>query len=142
MRYQKHDSPTIYICGHMSRDSRCGVLGPILREEFNKQILLRSQKSAGSPHAQSKATKQKPQNPWRGITVGLCSHIGGHAFAGNVVIYFPRTFDLEQSGEVSPLAGKGVWYGRVQPDHVEGILEETIKGGKVIQELCRGVHES
>ena len=141
LKYKSHESPTIYICGHMSRDSRCGILGPILREEFSKQIMLRSQRIPGSPLAPREAMKPRPQNLLKDITVSLCSHIGGHAFAGNVIIYFPRTFALGNSDEVSPLAGKGIWYGRVQPSHVEGILEETVQGGKIIQDLCRGVHE-
>jgi hypothetical protein len=32
------------------------------------------------------------------------SHIGGHKLSGNVVIYSP--------------AGRGIWYGRVKPEHV------------------------
>jgi (2Fe-2S) ferredoxin len=32
-----------------------------------------------------------------------------------------------------------IWYGRVEPKHVEGIVKETIGGGRVIQELLRGI---
>jgi (2Fe-2S) ferredoxin len=39
----------------------------------------------------------------------------------------------------SPLAGHAIWYGRVEPRHVEGILRETVLGGRVIKELVRGV---
>lgn len=70
-------------------------------------------------------------------SVALISHIGGHKFAGNVVIYFPK--DWRGRGE-SGLAGKGVWYGRVEPRHVWGIVEETVKGRRVVEELCRGIH--
>ncbi|KLJ06659.1 hypothetical protein EMPG_17845 [Blastomyces silverae] len=35
------------------------------------------------------------------------------------------------------LAGKGIWYGRVEPRHVEGIVEETVLGGRVISEHFR-----
>ena len=71
--------------------------------------------------------------------VGLTSHVGGHAFAGNAIIYIPKDFKLPD-GKKSPLAGKGIWYGRVEPRHVWGIVEETFKRGKVIEELLRGVH--
>ena len=37
-----------------------------------------------------------------------------------------------------PLSGKGIWYGRVGPEHVEGIVKETILEGKVIKEFFRG----
>lgn len=58
--------------------------------------------------------------------VGLfkVSHIGGHRYAGNVIIYLPN--------------GTSVWYGRVRPGDVAGIVRETILGGKVIAELLRG----
>lgn len=36
------------------------------------------------------------------------------------------------------LSGTGIWYGRVDPSNVEGIVSETIMGGKVIKELFRG----
>lgn len=69
--------------------------------------------------------------------VALVSHIGGHKWAGNVIIYFPPQYPDGVSP--SPFAGKGIWYGRVEPKHVEGIVSETIKGGKVIKELFRGM---
>jgi len=76
------------------------------------------------------------QRPYR---VALVSHVGGHKWAGNVIIYF---HPLHQDGlSPSSLAGKGIWYGRVEPKHVEGIVSETIKGGKVIKELFRGMME-
>jgi len=62
------------------------------------------------------------------------SHIGGHKFAGNVIVYIPPV--LGNQGH--PLAGQGVWFGRVEPKHVEGIVSETIEGGRVIKELFRG----
>ena len=74
-----------------------------------------------------------------GMAVGLVSHIGGHAWAGNVMVYLPSNHRLED-GRLSPLAGKGIWYGRVEPRHVEGIVNETIQKGRVIEQLLRGVH--
>ena len=72
--------------------------------------------------------------------VVLISHIGGHAFAGNVIIYFPKRWKPNPGkDDASPLAGKGVWYGRVEPRHVWGIVEETVMGGRIIEELLRGV---
>lgn len=76
----------------------------------------------------------------------MVSHIGGHVFAGNVIIYIPPGHKASPSiaGEevystkLSPLAGSGVWYGRVEPKHVQGILDETVRGGKIIAELWRG----
>ena len=125
-------SPTLLICGHDSRDSRCGILGPILAAEFKKRLSNHSGDS--SP---SSPTLGKPHLSF--TSVALISHIGGHAFAGNVIIYFPLRFKWAGTEETSPLAGKGVWYGRVEPQHVDGIVEETLKRGTIIEELLRGV---
>ncbi|GAA6064110.1 hypothetical protein JCM10212_002487 [Sporobolomyces blumeae] len=58
--------------------------------------------------------------------VGLfkVSHIGGHRYAGNVIVYFPN--------------GSSVWYGRVTPADVGVIVDRTIMNGKVIPEFLRG----
>ena len=122
--------PIVLICGHMERDKRCGVYGPILLEEFNKHL---------PPTA----------NP----SVTLVSHIGGHRFAGNVIIYIPPDF-LPTLGGFTPssadmvnkdkqlvphkLAGSGIWYGRVEPESVEQIVNETIFGGRIVEKHFRG----
>ncbi|PGG99352.1 hypothetical protein AJ79_08546 [Helicocarpus griseus UAMH5409] len=135
-------SPTILICGHGHRDQRCGIMGPVLRDEFRRVLGMKGLgvggddgNGAGVIDAVGKAN------------VGLISHIGGHKYAGNVIIYLPpKTQEDEgkgsgekkdEGGQMS-LAGKGIWYGRVEPRHVEGIVEETVLGGKVVSELFRG----
>lgn len=40
---------------------------------------------------------------------------------------------------MSPLAGKGIWYGRVEPERVGEVVRETVLGGRVIGELFRGL---
>ena len=121
--------PVIFICGHETRDKRCGILGPILKTEFTR-IFARYRGE------DSKLT-QKKVHP----TVELISHMGGHKWAGNVIIYIPPGYGI--SGEVSSLAGKGIWYGRVEPKHVEGIIQETFVGGRIIKELFRGgIHQN
>jgi (2Fe-2S) ferredoxin len=69
--------------------------------------------------------------------VGLISHIGGHKFAGNVILYFPPGLK-GKDGNRHALAGCGIWYGRVEPRHVDGILKETLGNGKVVEEMFRG----
>lgn len=59
----------VFVCAHNNRDKRCGVCGPILIEEFGKAI-------------ESKGLKDK-------VYVTACSHIGGHKYAGNVIIFSP-----------------------------------------------------
>jgi leucyl-tRNA synthetase len=48
-----------------------------------------------------------------------------------VVIYLPLSWGNE-------LAGAGVWYGRVGPEHVEGVVGETVVKGRVVRVLLRG----
>lgn len=59
----------IFVCAHGSRDVRCGVCGPALIEKLNEEIELRGLKNQ--------------------ISVLACSHVGGHKYAGNVIIYSP-----------------------------------------------------
>lgn len=75
--------------------------------------------------------------------VGLISHVGGHKYAGNVIVYIPPEMTLRTSKSTAeaalhPLAGKGIWYGRVEPKHVRGIVEETVLGGRVVVDHFRG----
>ena len=67
----------------------------------------------------------------------MISHIGGHIFAGNVILYIPPSARLK-GGEPHPLRGMGIWYGRVEPKHVEGIIAETLGEGRVVMDLFRG----
>lgn len=95
----------VLICGHTKRDIRCGKLGPILHEEFEEVLSI--------------------ENLDGSTELGLISHIGGHAYAGNVII-------LPQERK------KIVWYGRVFPENVQGIVRETMKNDKIIKDLYRG----
>ena len=141
LKYTRNTSPTILICGHSSRDTRCGVLGPLLRAEFNAYVGGTTQQPADDERSTGFIfSGLQPVRPIAMSRVALTSHIGGHAFAGNVVVYLPKKFRLA-SGKVSPLAGMGIWYGRVEPRHVWGIMEETVQRGCVIEELLRGIHK-
>ncbi len=51
------------------------------------------------------------------------SHLGGHRYAGVMIICFP--------------SGAQLYYGRVSPHEVERLVEETILGGKVLAGLLR-----
>ncbi|CAO1604240.1 hypothetical protein XANCAGTX0491_007803 [Xanthoria calcicola] len=118
--------PTILICSHASRDRRCGILGPLLHREF-----------------ETCAQKEELN-----IDAAMISHVGGHAFAGNVIVYIPPNYPVELKKSMggkditSPLAGMGIWYGRVEPKHVQGILDVTVRKGSIIGELWRGTSES
>lgn len=136
----------VLICGHGGRDARCGILGPILQEEFKRNLKLKSWSIAKGPVPLNGAEVNDVKvidNPRYGngigrlypvdcfARVGLISHIGGHSLAGNVVLVIPPR-------SRSPLAGYSIWYGRVTPSHVEGIITQTINEGKLIKDLFRG----
>ncbi|KAI1283610.1 Sucraseferredoxin-like protein [Xylaria sp. FL0933] len=135
------DDVLVLICGHGGRDMRCGVMGPVLQAEFERQLpqagfdVLRGpvlDESVSAP-ALSGTGSQKQST----ARVGLISHIGGHKFAGNVIIYLPPTFK-NNAGNTHPLAGHGVWYGRIEPKHVEGVVQETIVKGNIVADHFRG----
>ncbi|KAF1810018.1 Sucraseferredoxin-like protein, partial [Eremomyces bilateralis CBS 781.70] len=125
---------TVLICGHGARDNRCGVLGPLLQAEFEDKLAMAGFDVRQDPPGSAPENGQSSSRPETALTarVGLISHIGGHKFAGNVIIYMPN------SSSSHGLSGKGIWYGRVEPKHVEGIIKETIQEGRVIKELFRG----
>lgn len=135
------------VCGHGGRDERCGILGPVLVKEFEAQFKRIGVKVLNGPveidgrsEEQGLLTGERPevkQKERQNARVATISHIGGHKFAGNVIVYIPPKWKGED-GKVNPLAGKGVWYGRVEPRHVEGIVMETVRRGRVIEELFRG----
>jgi (2Fe-2S) ferredoxin len=49
-----------------------------------------------------------------------------------VIIYLPPSL------RENALKGTGIWYGRVGPENVEGVVEETVVQGRVVVELLRG----
>ncbi|KAM7250302.1 hypothetical protein ACFE04_022185 [Oxalis oulophora] len=98
----------VFVCSHGSRDRRCGVCGPPLVNKFREEIELRSLCDK--------------------VSVRPCSHVGGHKYAGNVLI-----FGSNVTGEVT-----GHWYGYVTPDDVTTLLEQHIGKGQIVDWLWRG----
>jgi hypothetical protein len=91
----------VFICTHGRRDPRCGQCGPPLVEEFTMAL--------------------KAHNLTDRVVVRRTSHVGGHKFAGNVLIY-----------------PEGDWYGYVTPDDVRRMVEQYFIKGQVVTELWRG----
>ncbi|KAJ0965306.1 hypothetical protein J5N97_026444 [Dioscorea zingiberensis] len=98
----------VFVCAHGSRDRRCGVCGPVLVQKFRQEINSRGLQDQ--------------------VFVSPCSHIGGHKYAGNVIIFSPNS-----SGEVT-----GHWYGYVSPDDVRALFEQHIGKGEILDHLWRG----
>lgn len=98
----------IFVCAHGTRDRRCGVCGPPVIARFKEEI-------------ESNGLQGK-------VSVRPCSHIGGHKYAGNVIV-----FGSNINGKVT-----GHWYGYVMPDDVPIILEQHIEKGEIVDWLWRG----
>ncbi|XP_051114612.1 altered inheritance of mitochondria protein 32-like isoform X2 [Andrographis paniculata] len=101
------DGSYVFVCAHSKRDNRCGVCGPILVEKF-REI---GNKELGEE-----------------VTVAACSHVGGHKYAGNVII-----FSAGRDGKVD-----GNWYGYVTPNDVPDLIKKQIVNGQIIDRIWRG----
>jgi hypothetical protein len=116
---------------------RCGIMQPVLQAEFERVLRRKGFTTTGDENNNPIVDGPSHAN------IAAISHIGGHKYAGNVIIYIPpgltaTSSSLSEKVPVSPLAGKGIWYGRVEPKHVEGIVEETIFKGNVVEDHFRG----
>ncbi|XP_058112716.1 uncharacterized protein LOC131255846 isoform X1 [Magnolia sinica] len=98
----------VFVCSHGSRDRRCGVCGPALITKFKEEIDARGLQGQ--------------------VSISPCSHIGGHKYAGNVIIFGPNL-----DGELT-----GHWYGYVTPNDVPVLLEQHIGRGEIVDALWRG----
>ncbi|KAF9578286.1 hypothetical protein BGW38_005999 [Lunasporangiospora selenospora] len=114
----------IMICSHKRRDKRCGITAPILHKEFKR--LLRSKDIHGDGEGD--------------VEIWNVSHIGGHKFAGNVIVHrgSSKGVGKEERDTLDEDPKMAVWYGRVEPSHCKTIVETTIERGEVIRELFRG----
>ena len=99
----------IYVCTHMARDKRCGDKGPPIVTQFRRRLL------------------ECGLNPR--VRVQSCSHLGGHKFAGNVIIFGA---DASSGGVV------GDWYGYVSEKDVDRLIERHLLKNEVVTELWRG----
>lgn len=84
--------PQVFVCAHTTRDARCGYCGPALCDKFN---------ALGD------------------VEVRKCAHIGGHVYAGNVIVYHAPGDEGEQSA--------GDWFGYVRPEDVDAIHAWLVK---------------
>lgn len=94
----------LFVCVHAERDDRCGDCGPPLVEAL---------RSAVADYGLSD------------VRVRATSHVGGHKYAGNVIVH-----------------PGGHWYGYVRPADAPRIVREHLVEGRVIEELHRGSMEA
>lgn len=123
----------ILLCSQRTRDARCGQSAPLLRREFERH--LRPLGLYRDLH------DERPG----GVGIYFISHVGGHKFSANVMIY-RRTKSTsadgtsggsESSGEQGNMgmgeASQCIWLARVRPEDCEGIVKFTVLKGKVVK---------
>jgi len=141
----------ILLCSQKTRDARCGQSAPLLRREFERQL--------------------RPLGLYRdlhddrpgGVGVYFISHVGGHKFSANCMIYrrvgatgvqtrskeekkLPPKENSEQdkrssdddnddekSSEAIREAAQCIWLARVRPEDCENIVRYTVLQGKVVK---------
>ncbi|KAJ7247873.1 Sucrase/ferredoxin-like-domain-containing protein [Mycena haematopus] len=134
-------SAVITLCSHKRRDKRCGISAPKLESVFTDSLHRRGwtvdtqiehiidsplEKFAGTTEEKEAHvidTLKTLQTAKKALIL-FNSHMGGHRYAGNCIIYTP--------------SGTSVWYGRVSPHEVESVVENTIEGGLILPPLLRG----
>ncbi|OJJ48669.1 hypothetical protein ASPZODRAFT_130776 [Penicilliopsis zonata CBS 506.65] len=97
----------VLLCSHKRRDARCGITAPLIKRELERHLrplgLYRD------------ADDDRPG----GVGIYFVSHVGGHKFSANVLIY--RKKDQQM-----------IWLARIRPEHCEGVVKYTILQGKVV----------
>lgn len=89
----------VLVCVHGARDERCGCQGPAILAEL----------------------RQACADAGLDVEVRATSHVGGHKYAANVVVY-----------------PEGIWYGMVQQHDVATIVREHLAGDRCVEPLMRG----
>ncbi|KAI0152636.1 Sucrase/ferredoxin-like-domain-containing protein [Xylariaceae sp. FL1272] len=136
----------ILLCSQKTRDARCGQSAPILRKELERHLrplgLFRD------------LDDERPG----GVGVYFISHVGGHKYSANVMVYRrPDAFGVDAveraklppgeelkiqqapvaaNGEGESLdvgAGQCIWLARVKPEDCENLVKYTVLQGKVVK---------
>lgn len=139
-----HDA-LILMCSQKTRDARCGQSAPLLRKEFER--ILRPLGLYRDMH------DERPG----GVGIYFISHVGGHKFSANVMIYRKQRMGRKavvEGGSAVMTGGKAgqavsnntnvtthseveaaqcIWLARVRPEDCEGIVKFTVMQGKVVK---------
>lgn len=110
------DLAYILLCSHRTRDKRCGITAPILQKAFHERL------------AELDLYRDASDDRPGGVRVSMVSHVGGHKYAANVIIYTK--------------SGQAIWLARIKPEHVEKVLECCVLKGQVFPELLRGAFKT
>ncbi|KAI1000883.1 hypothetical protein K3495_g7315 [Podosphaera aphanis] len=139
--WQCHHSALILLCSQGTRDARCGQSAPLLRKEFGRHLRLYG--------LDRDLDDERPG----GVGIYFISHVGGHKYSANVMIYRKDNAfgvdDMETHGKISrdmllsrakdadqsrqSGASQCVWLARVRPEDCEGIIKYTVLQGKLVK---------
>ncbi|KAJ5769241.1 hypothetical protein N7520_003800 [Penicillium odoratum] len=97
----------ILLCSHRRRDARCGITAPLIKRELERHL---------RPLGLDRDTDDSRPG---GAGIFFVSHVGGHKFSANVLVY--RKKDQQM-----------IWLARVRPEHCEGLVKYTLLQGKVV----------
>ncbi|PYI19658.1 hypothetical protein BO99DRAFT_384057 [Aspergillus violaceofuscus CBS 115571] len=113
----------VLLCSHRRRDARCGITAPLIKKELERHLRPRG--------LYRDANDERPG----GVGIFFVSHVGGHKFSANVLVYRKAQEQM-------------IWLARMRPEHCEGIVTYTLLQGKVVHpesqlrggfDRCRGV---
>lgn len=119
----------ILLCSQRTRDARCGQSAPLLRREFERHLrplgLYRD------------LDDERPG----GVGIYFISHVGGHKYAANCIVYRRRDFEWYRKEKANGAetkdeeegAAQGIWLARVKPEDCENIVRYTVLQGKVVK---------
>ncbi|KAL4956446.1 Sucrase/ferredoxin-like-domain-containing protein [Aspergillus filifer] len=97
----------VLLCSHKRRDARCGITAPLIKRELERHL---------RPLGLNRdADDERPG----GVGIFFVSHVGGHKFSANVLVYRKKEQQM-------------IWLARVRPEHCEGIVKYTLLEGKVV----------
>lgn len=97
----------ILLCSHRRRDARCGITAPLIKRELERHL-----RPLGLDRD---ADDSRPG----GAGIFFVSHVGGHKFSANVLVYRKKEQQM-------------IWLARVRPEHCEGLVKYTLLEGKVV----------
>lgn len=120
----------VLMCSQRTRDARCGQSAPLLRKELERHL--------------------RPLGLYRdlhdsrpgGVGIYFISHVGGHKYSANVMIYRrPNAFGQDagaagergDGGATDPGAAQCIWLARVRPEDCENLVRYTVLQGKVVK---------
>jgi hypothetical protein len=110
----------VLVCVHQTRDKRCGRAGPQVIAHLNSLLLLQQQQEKEKEKEKDPLSSSSSASASMRIAVRGSSHIGGHVYAGTLIVY-----------------PEGQWYGRITAHNAAELLQH-LQAGEVFHTCSRG----